>query len=136
MVNVVKNFKDSYDIVIKNSGSHYRVDIDNLDKLVRSFCDYSYSMVVDVLKPDNEVYMLPTIEQMEHGYENKLCTENSSNYTLEFNDDDNEPVKPVDEPTDKHTDKPVDDDNNDTDEEESEHCEIINCNNDDSSEGY
>lgn len=161
MVNVVKNFKDSYDIVIKNSGSHYRLDIDNLDKLVRSFCDYSYSMVVDVLNPNNEVYMLPTIEQMEHGYENKLCTENSSTYTLEFNDEsDNDTSKPVDESVDdgdsddesvevkpvndnSNSDKPVNDKqvNSNTafdysDEEGSEHCELIDCNNDDSSEGY
>ena len=137
MVNILKDARDTYNIVVKNAGNHDRLYLDNFNKFVRSCCDYSYSMIVDVLKPDNEVYMLPTLEPMEHGYENKLCTENSSTYTLEF-------TESVDGAAVEDIDKHVDDDDSfkdstddDDDDDDDEQVKFIKCNDDSSSsEGY
>lgn len=79
-----KKFMDNYGINIKyiESSKIYRLDIDNLNKLVRTFCDYSYSMVVEASKSSSSIFKLPTTEQLEHGYHDKLCNENTEEYTL------------------------------------------------------
>lgn len=81
----MKNIKDNYDDIeytYNKSNRTYRIDIDNLNKLVKTFCDYSYSLLLEVKKSDNNIYMLPTTEQLEHGYHDKLCNENTEEYTL------------------------------------------------------
>ena len=89
----MKNIKDNYDNIeytYNKSNRTYRIDIDNLNKLVKTFCDYSYSLLLDVKKSDNNIYMLPTIEQMENGYADKLCTDNtedSTPYSIKHSED-------------------------------------------------